>query len=199
VKTQQRGAGVDIDIHIHDASGLEVRKEDLPDPDCYLRWTPQFEGQYRVEIRNADHQGRMAPINSSVTIREFKERKIEEPKEDLDKQPLPPDTFEGKGFKEATATAKKEEVLKFRVKKDHKASFDFVPANPGPKADFNLIVVKDSDPNQVIAKDDGPEARARVSFSVPTTEIVRVRIINASPPGAAGGSSKGILNYDVSR
>lgn len=195
VKTQPEMDGLDVDIHLFNAGGREVTREDLPDRDCRLRWVPDADGEYKIEVRNLNQFNRAVQVTCAVLIKEFKEQPIVEKKEPPKEEPLPPDTMEGKGFKDFTIPLKKEEMQKFRVRAGYKASFTFVPPNPAPATDFNIIVVKDNDLNQTIAQDVGPEARASATCTLPTTEIVRVRIVNAS---GKGGTSKGILNYDVS-
>lgn len=186
---------VDVDVYIFHPNGNVEAHDDLPNADCYVPWTPRADGEYRVEIRNLEHDG---PAQCSVTIREFRNDNINLDKKDPKDQPLPPDTMEGKGLKAFTISpAKKEESQKFRVRAGHKASFKFAPTKSGPTTDFNIIVVKDSDPNQIIAQDVGEGPQASVSFVLNTTEIVRVRILNASGKGNAP-FSKGFLDYDAS-
>jgi hypothetical protein len=71
-----------------------------------------------------------------------------------------------------------------------------VPTKSGPTTNFDIIVVKDNDNNQIIAQDTGPEPSASVAFTLPQTEIVRVRIINNNGKGA--GFNKGFLDYNAS-
>jgi hypothetical protein len=189
--TQQR---VDVDLYIFHPSGREEASDIGPQADCHVRWTPREDGEYRVDVVNLEHDG---PANSTVTIREFKDQLVIDKKGPKD-EPLPPDVLEGKGLKEFTiSTIKKEDSQKFRVRAGHKVTFKFVPTKVGPKTNFNIIVVKDSDPNQVIEQDVGEGVQASVSFTPKITEIVRVRIINASGKGG-GGSAKGFLSYDAS-
>jgi GYF domain 2 len=189
---------VDVDVYVFHQNGNVEAFDDGPAADCYVRFTPRADGEYRVEVRNLEHDG---PANSTVTIREVsKEQKGGFDKKDAkDKdQPLPPDVLEGSGLKPINSIPlKKEETHKFRVRAGHKATFKFVPTKTGPGSDFNIIVVKDNDLNQEIAKDIGPEATASVSFTLPATEIVRVRVINNSTKGGPT-LSRGFLEYNVS-
>ena len=197
VKTQQRDhPGVDVDIHIFDAAGNQVTLDNGPEPDCFIRWIPDRDGEYRIEVINLINQGVVGiPINCVVTIREFKETPVVEKKEPKD-EPLPIDTLEGKGFKDYTIPMKKEQTQKFRIKAGHRANFTFLPSNPNDKTNFDIVVVTDSDPEKKVAEDVNAEARASVSFTRPATEIVHVRIINSS--GKGGGTGRGVLNYDAS-
>lgn len=172
IKTEPKE--VDVDLYIFHANGNVETHDDLPAADCYLRWIPRADGEYRVEVRNLDHDG---PATSKVTIREFKEQKNNQDKVDPKEDNLPADTLEGSGLKPMTPSPKKEEVQKFRVRGGHPASFKFVPTNKGPASDFNIIVVKDSNPDHVIKQDVGPEPTASVNFTLQNTEIVRVRVI----------------------
>lgn len=198
VTTKPELQELDVDLHIFNAQGREVISDTDPDRDCHLRWIPDADGEYRVEIHNLNQFGRAVQVNCAVVIREFKEPIAEEKKEPIKDPPLPADVLEGSGFKSdfKFSPSRKEEMQKFRVKAGHKAVFTFVPTNP--KTDFNMIVVKDSDPNQVLGQDMGPEARASVSFSLPKTEIVQVRIVNATGKSAGAGAYKGTLSYDAS-
>ncbi len=195
VKTQPRIINVvDVDLHVFNANGDQVAFDIADHPDCYTRWVPQHDGEYRVEIVNLDNnRPNTVPVKSVVTIREFKDANKIDKKDDKD-QPLPPDTFEGKGLKDVEFTGtKKEDVKKFRVRAGHNASFTFVHTKAGANADFNIVVVKDSDPNQIIAQDNDPKARANVSFTLQATEIVRVTVVSVK-----GGAGKGVLSYDAS-
>lgn len=182
---------VDVDIYIFNGNNVEAFDE-RPEADCYVRWKPRVDGVYRVEIKNLDHGG---AAKSTVLIREFRDKKDTLDKKTDKDEPLPPDILEGGGLKSLIILPKKEETLKFRVRGGHPASFRFVPGKEGPGSDFNLIVVKDSNPDQVIKKDMEPGASASVKFSLPTTEIVRVRVINN---GQKAAGTSGILEYDVS-
>lgn len=201
VLTQPKGEHVDVDIHIFDSAGHFVTKDDLPDSDCFVRWTPEADGEYRLDIMNLNQPRPgvppAVPVTCVVAIKEAKEQPIIDKKDPPKDEPLPFDTLEGKGFKDFTiSTAKKEQMQKFRVKAGHKATFTFLPSNPNGKTNFDIVVIVDSDPEKKIAEDVGPEARASVTFTRPTTEIVQVRIINSS--GKGGGTGRGVLNYDAS-
>ncbi len=197
VKTEPNHQGVDVDISIFNARGELMAQDIGPEPDCLVRWNPTTDGEYRIDVTNVINPGgAVVDVKSKVTIREGNQPP---PKEQVKEQPLPPDVKEGKGLDTSiNVPIGKEFTQKFRVRAGHKASFTFVPTGAGPKTDFNIIVVKDSDPNQVIAQDNGPEPRASVSFTLPATEIVAVRILNATPKGAGGGTPRGALAFDVS-
>ena len=108
---------------------------------------------------------------------------------------LPPGVLEGKGVVEKTILFNREYILKFRVKPGYQASIVATPVGGKFEPNLNMYVYKDNDPtNTPIATDDGPEPGARVAFSLPTQEIVRVRIHNASKKG----STKVSVIYNVS-
>jgi GYF domain 2 len=187
----------DVDLHVMQRDGKELAFDDNPGPDSFVRFTPAEEIECRVELRNLD-MGSKAVSTVKITPPPL-DVKNEPPKEQVKEQPLPPGVKEGKGLDTSISVPiGKETTQKFRVRAGHKASFKFVPTGAGPKTDVNLIVVKDSDPNDVIAQTTGPDARASVSFTLPTTEIVVVRIVNATTKGAGGGTAKGALSFDVS-
>jgi hypothetical protein len=197
VKTQANQKGVDVDLFIHDSRGREMASDIADDPDCRLLFTADRDGEYRVTVTNVINPNRpVVPVQCKVVIREVKQGP---PKDEVKDTPLPPGVRESKGLDAAMMIpiGKEDNTKKFRVRAGHKANFTFVPSNPGPKTDFNLIVVNDKD-NEVIAQDVGPEPGAKVSFTLPTTEIVTVRIINATPKGPGGGGPRGALSFDVS-
>jgi hypothetical protein len=109
---------------------------------------------------------------------------------------LPPGVLEGQGTVESKSIFQNRDfILKFRVKAGHKASISATPVGAKFEPNLNMYVYKDNDPtNTPIATDDGPEPGARVTFSLPTQEIVRVRIHNASKKG----STKIAVIYNVS-
>lgn len=190
----------DVDLFVIGADGRTVASDELPGPDCLIpRWSPNETGDFRVEVRNLHN---MLRVTSTVTIRELpanqppppaeKDKKAP-PKEGL--EPLPPDVREGSGsidIVEAIKTGKDRE-FKFRVRAGHKANFRVVPSLQGANIDFNLTVHGN---NGQIAADERPDTNATVDFTVPTTQIVRVRVINASK--GPGTNSKAKLFFDVS-
>src|SRR5436189_4289377 len=96
-----------------------------------------------------------------------------------------------------TPSPRKADVPKFRVRGCHPASFKFVPTKSGPASDFNIIVVKDSNPDHVIKQDIGPEPTASVEFTLQNTEIVRVRVINNNPKSTPS-LNRAMLDYNAS-
>ena len=198
VKTQPNHQGVDVDLFVFHSSGREEVKDVEDDPNCYRRWTPTEDGEYRVEIQNLNQARQGQPplnitVTSVVTIREFKpaEKPIEVPVE----PPLPDDVREGKNITDVPLTGPgNEQTFRFRVRAGHKASFRVTPLAKADDLDFNLIVVKDGNPETIIAQDVQPAASASVEFTLKTTEIVRVRVVNASKSSAA----KAALAFDVS-
>jgi hypothetical protein len=189
----------DVDLYVIKASNNNISIADTTvGPDSRIRWTPDEDGDYRVEVRNLNNVTR---VTSTVQIREVPANNPPPPPKDKVEvkdgpQPLPPGVKEGRGsvsFSPVTTT--KERVQKFRVKAGHKVNISVVPTAEGPNVDFNLFVHRDSD-NAVLASDDGPGASATVTFVPQATEIVRVRVVNASRGAKTSSTAK--LFYDVS-
>jgi GYF domain 2 len=203
VKSQPREPDVDLFV-ISVASGQTVASDIAPGPDCHIqRWTPNETGDFRVEVKNL-HQ--FLRVTSKVTVREIAGQGPPPPPPDKDKKnppkdglaPLPPDVLEGRGSKDITPAipAGQEREFKFRVRAGHRANIRVDPSAKGPNIDFNLIVSRDGGDNAQIASDERPDAKASVDVTLQNTEIVRVRVINASK--GPGTNSKAKLYYDVS-
>ena len=70
-----------------------------------------------------------------------------------------------------------------------------MPLPKNAKNDFNIFVHRDSD-NNLITSDDTPAAIANVDYVPEATEIVRVRIVNATKGANANG--RATLYFNVS-
>ncbi|MBI1832414.1 MAG: DUF4339 domain-containing protein [Planctomycetes bacterium] len=131
-------------------------------------WKAKQDGDHRLyfELQDGD------PINATITLRE----KGDAPQ----KPPLPADTKEGKSQFQTPAALKPKDVYeqKLRVQADYAATISFTAIDKLKGTKIDLVVVKDSDRNAVIAK-SGP--KASVAFRVNATEIVVVRVINSGP------------------
>jgi hypothetical protein len=133
---------------------------------------------YRIEVANksADKQ-----MKATVTIKEA------DPAGGKVIDELPKDVHEGSGKLETDDLKPGESrTFKFRVKAGHKARISATVLNPQKgESRFNLYVAKEGNPNDKIAADVQEVAKDTVphplvQFSVPNTEIVQVRVHNAS-------------------
>lgn len=198
VTTQPRHPDVDLYI-INPADNRVLASDETIGPDSKIRWSPNADGDFRVEVRNLNN---VTNVTSTVAIREIlpnqppPEKDKKEPAKD-GPGPLPPDVLEGKDFKDVPSLQPgAEREFKFRIRAGHKVSIRVVPSSKKANVDFNLFVNRDAGDRGLLASDDGPNAAASVEFVAQDTEIVRVRIVNASKgPGTA---SKAKLFYDVS-
>jgi hypothetical protein len=184
VKTQPNVQGVDVDLYIFDINNLRdpIALDIDPQADCRLRWTPNQDGQFHVELHRCppvmpqpgDFAG--ANVQCVVTIREVTQAPPDK-KEPGGDEPLPADVKKGKGsFGVEEFKGGQEEVYKFLVKAGHKSKIN-VFAIKRPEVDFDLHVLKDAD-GAAIRADTGPLHTAVVEFSVPATQVVRVRVLN---------------------
>jgi hypothetical protein len=71
-----------------------------------------------------------------------------------------------------------------------------VPSAKGQNIDFKLFIQRAGGDNALLFSSDGPGPAASVDFTLDNTEIVRVRVVNASK--GPGTNSKAKLFYDVS-
>jgi hypothetical protein len=200
VTSQPRHPDVDLFIFNTADERKPVAFDDTPGPDSLIRWTPNETGDFRVEVRNLDHAMR---VTAAVTIRELPPAQMQPPPEKDKKPPpkddrdlLPPGVFEGKDFKDIpTIKAGDEKEFKFRIRAGHKVTIRVAPNAQRPNIDFNLYVNRDGGDKALLASDERPEAAASVEFTPQITEIVSVRVVNASK-GKNASASK--LFYDVS-
>ncbi len=202
VISQPRHPDVDLFIINPADERNPVAFDDAPGPDCLIRWTPNETGDFRVEVRNLDINTR---VTSAVTIRELKQNQQQPPPE-KDKNPppkdgrdlLPPGVIEGSGSRDVPTIRAGEDKkeFKFRVQAGHKVIFKVAPTSKRPNIDFNLYVNRDGGDNALLAADEGPQASAEVNFVSQNTEVVTVRIVNASQ--GKGLDSAATLYYDVS-
>jgi hypothetical protein len=173
VKTLPQFPGVDVDLFVYDKNGNQEVGDDGPGPDCFVRFTPRENGEYRVELANVDGGQN---VQSAVKIRDVSQPP---PKEAPKDPPLPQGVLQGNGAEDSPMLKPNGDfVMRFRVKARHQASIKVTALQPN--ADFNLYVYNDSNRADInpLASDTRPDANANVSFSVPNTEIVRVRIHN---------------------
>ena len=109
---------------------------------------------------------------------------------------LPGDVKTGNGVLTITANLPPgaEHFVKFRVKAKHLATITVTPLPiAGQVIDLNMQVFKESD-NALVVADEKPGPSASVEFTLPATEIVRVRVHNASKRGTA---TQFTIVYDV--
>jgi GYF domain 2 len=200
VTSQPRNPDVDLFI-INPSDGRIMAADDTVGPDSSIVWTPNETGDFRVEVRNLD---RMTRVTSVVTIREKKQAEVQGPPEKDKKpplkdgrDPLPPDVLEGQKFLETPPIKTGDNKdYKFRVRAGHKVTFKVVPSQKGKNIDFNLYVNRDGGDKALLASDERPQATAEVTFVAQITEIVSVRIVNASKGKLT--NSAATLFYDVS-
>jgi hypothetical protein len=164
----------DVDLFVYNLNGAVVASDTRVNPDCLIRWNPNQDGEYRVEVVNLDGA---TNVQSTVTI-----------KEGAQTDPPPP-----AGVRIGSGTATSKNALKpggmFNVKFRVKGGYPAKLTSPTPGISFT--VVKDADQNHQIAVQ--PANNATLNFSVPNTEVVVVRLRNEGK-GAAVIS----VIYDVS-
>ena len=191
----------DVDLYIINPADERVMIADTTvGPDSKIpRWSPNETGDFRVEVRNLHDNTR---VTSAVTIRELPQAQqlLEKDKNQPFKDgpdPLPPGVREGKNFMDVPSIkAGEEQEFKFRVRAGHKVTISVSPTSKKPNIDFNLYVNRDGGNKALLASDEGPQAIAKVEFTPQVTEIVRVRIVNASK--GKSPNSAATLYYDVS-
>lgn len=162
-------ADANIDLAIKNANDTPLAKPNL-EVDAKITWTPKEDGEYRVELQtNAARD-----VRASVSIKNLGP----EPKE----EPLPKGVYGGKDQITTGDLAPGKVVhYRFRVKAGHAASFNATCIGVKPGSDINLYVTRDEDNSKdVFASDTKPDPHAGVNFTRPQTEIVRLRIENAS-------------------
>ncbi len=201
VTSQPRHPDVDL-VLINAADGRTMAEDRRVGPDHKIdRFSPNQTGDFRIEVKNL-HQ--FLRVTSTVTIRELVGQGAPPPgkdKKDPPKdgpEPLPADVLEGRGSKDITPAipAGQEREFKFRVRAGHMANLRVVPTAKGPNIEFKLFVHRVGGDNALLFSDDGPAAVATVNFTLQDTEIVRVRVVNASK--GPNANSKAKLFYDVS-
>ncbi len=155
-------------IVYHSSGAPETKsKTDLQSRNYFIRFTPVEYGTYDVEVENKT----AGDMKVALTVRET------EAKGD----PLPEGVKDGRGsFPTELLKPGKEAIYRFQVKGGYEASFSATCIAPKVGSDINIQVTHENNFNEVYADDLRPEANATVRFTRPETEIVRVRVINAS-------------------
>ena len=175
----------DVDLHVYDSNGEEVAFDISEGPDSQLSWNPREDGEYSVEVKNLDPG---IHVTSSVTIREEKPAALEK----NDPPPLPPGTKTGKGIlKLSPLLPGQDYIFPMRVKGGYRATVRVTTLFAQPDANVTVQVVKEAD-GAVVTDDTKSHANALVNFTLTATEIVRVRIHNASKTA----TSKCTVSYD---
>jgi hypothetical protein len=163
----------DVDLIIFDSNGDPVASDLSEGPDSQVRWNPDQDSEYRVEIGNLDPNMR---VTSSVTIRE------EAPPKEIKKEtPLPADVKIGMDTFDPPNNplpSGQEHEFKLRVKAGHRAKVSVSVFGKVKVFNVSLSVTKDEG-GELIASDARPGMSPSVTFTRPKTEIVRVRIRNA--------------------
>ena len=159
-------------VTIFDRNNVRQDLDPQPPPDSSWRWSPLEEGEYRLEVRRL--MGPPTPI--TVTIRETN-LPIPVAKNG---PPLPPGVKAGRGSWSIPVMLLpgQEHFVKFRIKASYNAKISVTPS-PLKNANLNLYAFKDEDDTLIIA-DETPAPSARVAFIREITDIVRVRVHNAS-------------------
>lgn len=192
VRVTSQPKGVNVHLFVFNRNGDEVAKSIGGGGDRLLNWTPQDEGDYRVEVRNVGGQEVKA---ASVSIKEANEPIAKN-------DPLPPGVFEKKGVvPQPKQVALKpnggERLFKFRVKGGYQATISVTCSDVKVDSDLNIFVYRPNDMNTPIFSEDKAAHRpphASVAFTLPKTEIVHVLVKNVSRTTA----NKCSIIYDVS-
>jgi hypothetical protein len=142
-----------------------------------------------VILARTPPQEPLAIVAPPLEVRDFQPvapPRADQPKEPVklakDDPPLPDGVKTGAGVLPITVRLAPgaEHIVKFRVQADHAAKITVTPLPvPGKVIDLNLQVFKDSD-NALVIADETPGASARVEFTLPAAQVVRVRVFNAS-------------------
>lgn len=173
-------------VVIYHSSGAREEKASRSNPvkrSYDYQWTPTAAGDYGVEIENKT----FGDMKVAITIRDTN---APEGKGD----PLPEGVREGRStFQTDLLKPGKDQVFEFRVKGGHDATFSATCISAKVGSDINIQVLHRTNAN-VFVEDMGQAANASVRFTRPDTEIVRLRVINAS----AKNSNRATIVFNVS-
>ena len=183
--------GVNVHLFVFNRDGNEVAKSIGGGGDRLLNWTPQDDGDYRIEVKNV---GGGQEVDSAVSIKEANEPLAKN-------DPLPPGVREGKGVvpqpKKLLMPNGGAFLMKFRVKGGYPATISATCVNAKADSDLNIFVYRPNDMNTPIFFEDKAAhapPNASVTFTLPKTEIVHVLVKNVSRTTANNCS----VIYDVS-